>query len=511
MNRNDGPVTSWKDSFRKSQDPAKSENKPSKWVHLAEYVEEKTDLPQNVRILHPRREGSIEEVVAVYIEMKKTVEPIPPAIIAEGMLVRFATHEPTTNQEKSIRNDDFTSSRYGALVSKERWHIVLKKHATTCMLLPITTRGGRGFKGLTPDGLYEYMPILNPGDNFSWEKMNDKHPWFRSQYEPLRLQQLQHNDLYQESLVHLTGAVTARYTTALSAQGALGLSSLHELRRIYSDIHGFGSPRDTATVDKEYSRGRESEKDQSNMSIVETTPVDDHDERCVDDTNRKSCHIAANVGIPSSTNYVPSLAPIEPLFTKQQEYELECGTVCDFGELRHNYHATYRTPTLLHSGVLPEGKEWFGHRKDEPPFPVYKDPALGQSVDEARGEIAIGITTRDISSTSCSKLVTPHSDQDLGNSAPLGSPRAKSLLNSTDFVPTRTGEDLGSIPSVLRHIEKRASEHARVGDDHASRLQKIRFDAEREYNEARDEGATKGESGPTPNQLLELRDKAMRA
>jgi hypothetical protein len=93
------------------------------------------------------------------------------------------------------------------------------------------------------------------------------------------------------------------------------------------------------------------------MSIVETTPADDHDERCVDDTNRKSCHIAANVGIPSSTNYVPSLAPIEPLFTKQQEYELECATVCDFGELRHNYHATYRTPTLLHSGVLPEGKE----------------------------------------------------------------------------------------------------------------------------------------------------------
>jgi hypothetical protein len=70
------------------------------------------------------------------------------------------------------------------------------------------------------------------------------------------------------------------------------------------------------------------------MSIVETTPADDHDERCVDDTNRKSCHIAANVGIPSSTNYVPSLAPIEPLFMKQQEYELECGTVCDFGELR---------------------------------------------------------------------------------------------------------------------------------------------------------------------------------
>jgi hypothetical protein len=183
--------------------------------------------------------------------MKKTVEPIPPAIIAEGMLVRFATHEPTTNQEKSIRNDDFTSSRYGALVSKERWHIVLKKHATTCMLLPITTRGGRRFKGLTPDSLYEYMPILNPGDNFSWEKMNDKHPWSRSQYEPLRFRQLQHNDLYQESLVHLTGAVTARYTTALSAQGALGLSSLHELGRIYSDIHGFGSPRDTATVNKE--------------------------------------------------------------------------------------------------------------------------------------------------------------------------------------------------------------------------------------------------------------------
>jgi hypothetical protein len=111
--------------------------------------------------------------------------------------------------------------------------------------------------------------------------------------------------------------------------------------------------------------------------------------------------------------------------------------------------------------VLPEGKEWSGDREDEPAFPVYKDPALGQSVDETRGEIAIGITTRDISSTSCSKLVTPHSDQDLGKSA--------------------------------------------------SRLQKIRFDAEREYNVARDGGATEGESGPTPNQLLELRDKAMRA
>jgi hypothetical protein len=197
MNRNDGPVTSWKDSFRNSQDLVKSENKPSKWVHLAEYVEETTDLPQNVRILHPRREGSIEEVVAAYAEMKRTVEPIPPANIAEGMLVRFATHEPTTNQEKSIGDDDFTSSRYGALVSKERWHIVLKKHATTCMLLSITTRGGRRFKGLTPDSLYEYMPILNPGDNFSWEKMDDKHPWFRSQYEPLRLRQLQHDDLYQ--------------------------------------------------------------------------------------------------------------------------------------------------------------------------------------------------------------------------------------------------------------------------------------------------------------------------
>ncbi|KAH6863175.1 hypothetical protein B0T12DRAFT_478513 [Alternaria alternata] len=106
-----------------------------------------------------------------------------------GDLVLANVHEPTTDPNGRVGDDDVTATIFGQAVSKARFHILLEKHPKHGVFAPIGSRGLKGLQGLSEMERHCRVGFRKAEENFDRDKLTAGDPEFLSLHDPVELRQ----------------------------------------------------------------------------------------------------------------------------------------------------------------------------------------------------------------------------------------------------------------------------------------------------------------------------------
>ncbi|KAL1801566.1 hypothetical protein ACET3X_001908 [Alternaria dauci] len=142
---------------------------------IDQYPDEETEAIYLIKDSNTRHERALTE------EEIDRFEP--------GDLVLATVHEPTTDPNGRVGDDDITATIFGQAVSKSRFHILLEKHPKHGIFAPIGSRGSKGLQGLSKMEQLCRVGFRKADEHFDRDRLTENDPEFLSLHDPVELKQ----------------------------------------------------------------------------------------------------------------------------------------------------------------------------------------------------------------------------------------------------------------------------------------------------------------------------------
>jgi hypothetical protein len=161
-------------------------------------------------------------------------------------LVLVSVHESTTDPNGSIGDDSITPTLFGQAVSKDRFHVLLKKLPKHGVFAPIASRGSKGLQGLSELERRSRIGFLKKGEPFDRSRLTEGAPEFLSCHDPLELEK---GDLDPWSFMDLSYPTSVSWSSNIRWKGYLTRSSTCRALELYENSRPADSePGNEATL-----------------------------------------------------------------------------------------------------------------------------------------------------------------------------------------------------------------------------------------------------------------------
>ena len=150
-----------------------------------------------------------------------------------GDLVLANVHEPTTDPNSRVGDDDVTATIFGQAVSKARFHILLEKHPKHGVFAPIGSRGLKGLQGLSETERRCRVGFRKAKENFNRDRLTAGDPEFLSLHDPVELRQ---GVLDRWSFLDLSYRTSLYWSSNIQFKGYLTRSDTRRVLELYDSL-----------------------------------------------------------------------------------------------------------------------------------------------------------------------------------------------------------------------------------------------------------------------------------
>jgi hypothetical protein len=214
------------------------------------WVQDETDAKNKIRRALPRHwDGPVidhaptERIEAIHLIRGSNIKPaqrlseLENARLRPGTLVRAKVCETTTNMNHNVEDYGVTSTVYGLMIVKARYHILLRKYTKHGVFAPVTTRQAKGLKDLSEEERLTRIGFRKEGERFDRDSLTEEDHEFLSLHDPLELKE---GVLNPGSFVDLSYPTSLYWSSDIVWEGCLTDSNTRRALEVYWNIYSIG-------------------------------------------------------------------------------------------------------------------------------------------------------------------------------------------------------------------------------------------------------------------------------